>query len=59
MYTAAVNMLEGALRSEVHAAAPPGTYALVGGTTPVFADIQCEVACSLSSASCRAGGLMS
>ena len=23
-----------------HAAAPPGTYALVGGTTAVFADIQ-------------------
>ncbi len=28
------------LRPQAHAAAPPGTYALVGGTTAVFADIQ-------------------
>ena len=28
------------LRPGAHAAAPAGTYALVGGTTAVFADIQ-------------------
>ena len=28
------------LRPGAHAAAPPGTYALVGGTTSVYADIQ-------------------
>ena len=49
MYTVAVNTLEGTLRSEAHAAAPPGTYTLVGGTTSVFASIQRAVACSLSS----------
>lgn len=38
--TAAVNTMKGPLRTGAHAAAPPGTYALVGGTTSVFADIQ-------------------
>jgi putative drug exporter of the RND superfamily len=38
--TAAVNVLKNQLRPDAHAAAPPGTYALVGGTTAVFADIQ-------------------
>jgi RND superfamily putative drug exporter len=38
--TAAVNVLKDKLRPGVHAAAPAGTYALVGGTTAVFADIQ-------------------
>jgi putative drug exporter of the RND superfamily len=38
--TTAVNTLKGKLRPQAHAAAPPGTYALVGGTTAVFADIQ-------------------
>ncbi len=38
--TAAVNTLKSGLRPQAHAAAPPGTYALVGGTTAVFADIQ-------------------
>jgi RND superfamily putative drug exporter len=38
--TAAVNVLKDGLRPAAHAAAPPGTYALVGGTTAVFADIQ-------------------
>jgi RND superfamily putative drug exporter len=38
--TAAVNVLKDQLRPAAHAAAPPGTYALVGGTTAVFADIQ-------------------
>jgi putative drug exporter of the RND superfamily len=38
--TAAVNVLKNQLRPAAHAAAPPGTYALVGGTTAVFADIQ-------------------
>ncbi|HEY7145773.1 MAG TPA: MMPL family transporter [Streptosporangiaceae bacterium] len=38
--TAAVNTMKGPLRAGAHAAAPPGTYALVGGTTSVFADIQ-------------------
>ncbi len=40
MSTAAVNTMKGPLRTGAHAAAPPGTYALVGGTTSVFADIQ-------------------
>jgi RND superfamily putative drug exporter len=40
MSTAAVNTMQGTLRAGAHAAAPPGTYALVGGTTSVFADIQ-------------------
>jgi RND superfamily putative drug exporter len=38
--TAAVNVLKNQLRPGAHAAAPKGTYALVGGTTAVFADIQ-------------------
>jgi RND superfamily putative drug exporter len=38
--TTAVNTLKHGLRPQAHAAAPPGTYALVGGTTAVFADIQ-------------------
>ena len=38
--TTAVNTLKNGLRPQAHAAAPPGTYALVGGTTAVFADIQ-------------------
>jgi RND superfamily putative drug exporter len=38
--TAAVNTLKQGLRPQAHAAAPAGTYALVGGTTAVFADIQ-------------------
>ena len=38
--TAAVNLMKNALVPGAHAAAPPGTYALVGGTTSVFADIQ-------------------
>ncbi len=38
--TAAVNLVKNQLRPAVHAAAPPGTAALVGGTTAVFADIQ-------------------
>lgn len=36
--TAAVNAI-GPIRNGAHAAAPPGTYALVGGITAVFADI--------------------
>lgn len=31
--SAAVNTMKGAFRRGAHAAAPPGTYALVGGTT--------------------------
>ncbi|HEY2577307.1 MAG TPA: MMPL family transporter [Streptosporangiaceae bacterium] len=38
--TTAVNTLKNGLRPQAHAAAPAGTYALVGGTTAVFADIQ-------------------
>ena len=38
--TAAVNVMKSKLRPGAHAAAPGGTYALVGGTTAVFADIQ-------------------
>ena len=38
--TTAVHKLQGPIRDGAHAAAPPGTYALVGGTTAVFADIQ-------------------
>ncbi len=38
--TAAVTVLKSKLRPGAHAAAPAGTYALVGGTTAVFADIQ-------------------
>jgi RND superfamily putative drug exporter len=38
--TTAVNVLKNQLRPDAHAAAPAGTFALVGGTTAVFADIQ-------------------
>src|SRR5215469_2164897 len=38
--TSAVTVLKNGLRPGAHAAAPAGTYALVGGTTAVFADIQ-------------------
>jgi RND superfamily putative drug exporter len=38
--TAAVNLVKNQLRPAAHAAAPPGTSALVGGLTAVFADIQ-------------------
>jgi RND superfamily putative drug exporter len=38
--TTAVNTLKNDLRPQAHAAAPAGSYALVGGTTAVFADIQ-------------------
>ena len=38
--TAAVNLMKNTLVPGAHAAAPAGTYALVGGTTSVFADIQ-------------------
>jgi RND superfamily putative drug exporter len=38
--TKAVNLMEESIEPGAHAAAPPGTYALVGGTTAVFADIQ-------------------
>jgi putative drug exporter of the RND superfamily len=38
--TTAVNTVKNGLRPQAHGAAPPGTYALVGGTTAVFADIQ-------------------
>src|SRR3984957_6602840 len=37
--TTAVNTVKNGRRPQAHAAAPPGTYALVGGTTAVFADI--------------------
>ncbi|MFI6262157.1 MMPL family transporter [Micromonospora sp. NPDC051006] len=35
----AINLVREDLRGAVHAAAPPGTRALVGGTTAIFADI--------------------
>jgi RND superfamily putative drug exporter len=38
--TQAVDVVKNSIRPGAHAAAPPGTYALVGGTTAVFADIQ-------------------
>jgi putative drug exporter of the RND superfamily len=38
--TQAVSLVRDQLRPAAHLAAPPGTYALVGGTTAVFADIQ-------------------
>ena len=38
--TQAVNLVKNSLRPDAHAAAPPGTYSLVGGTTAVYADIQ-------------------
>jgi RND superfamily putative drug exporter len=41
--TAAVDAMKDYLRPGAHAAAPPGTYALVGGTTSVYADIQTAV----------------
>lgn len=38
--TQAVSVMKSSIMPGAHAAAPPGTYALVGGTTAVFADIQ-------------------
>jgi RND superfamily putative drug exporter len=38
--TQAVNVMKGSIMPGAHAAAPTGTYALVGGTTAVYADIQ-------------------
>ncbi len=38
--TKAVAAMKNSVRPGAHAAAPAGTYALVGGTTAVFADIQ-------------------
>ena len=38
--TQAVNVLKGSITPGAHTAAPHGTYALVGGTTAVYADIQ-------------------
>ena len=38
--TQAVGVMKNSIRPGAHLAAPPGTYALVGGTTAVFADIQ-------------------
>jgi len=35
----AINLVRGDLRDALHAAAPPGTRAVVGGTTAIFADI--------------------
>ncbi len=38
--TQAVNAMKNSIMPGAHAAAPTGTYALVGGTTAVYADIQ-------------------
>ena len=38
--TQAVAVMKNSIMPGAHAAAPPGTYALVGGTTAVYADIQ-------------------
>jgi len=38
--TQAVGVMKSSIRPGAHAAAPPGTYAIVGGTTAVYADIQ-------------------
>jgi RND superfamily putative drug exporter len=38
--TNAVNLIKNRFRPDAHAAAPKGTYALVGGITSVYADIQ-------------------
>jgi putative drug exporter of the RND superfamily len=38
--TQAVDVMKNSIRPGAHTAAPPGTYALVGGTTAVYADIQ-------------------
>ena len=38
--TQAVGVMKNSIRPGAHAAAPPGTYAIVGGTTAVYADIQ-------------------
>ncbi len=38
--TKAVNAIKNTVTPGAHTAAPPGTYALVGGTTAVYADIQ-------------------
>ncbi|WP_158890589.1 MMPL family transporter [Amycolatopsis anabasis] len=37
--TEAIDLVSGPLRDKAHTAAPPGSTALVGGTTAVFADI--------------------
>ena len=34
-----ISLVRGSLRTDLHAAAPPGTKVLVGGTTAIFADI--------------------
>ncbi|MFF2146437.1 MMPL family transporter [Kitasatospora sp. NPDC058190] len=39
----ALDLVDGALRDQAHAAAPDGTRALVGGTTAVLADIRTAV----------------
>lgn len=41
--TAAINTVRGPLRDTAHAAAPPGTSALVGGITAIYVDIQAAV----------------
>jgi RND superfamily putative drug exporter len=41
--TAAVRAIRGPIRHGAHAAAPAGTYALIGGTTAVYTDIQSAV----------------
>ncbi|MGH3279378.1 MAG: MMPL family transporter, partial [Trebonia sp.] len=38
--TQAVNVMKNSITPGAHAAAPPGAYALVGGTTAVYADLQ-------------------
>ena len=38
--TQAVDVMKNSIRPGAHDTAPPGTYALVGGTTAVYADIQ-------------------
>ena len=38
--TGAVSLIKNQFRPDAHAVAPPGTYALVGGITSVYADIQ-------------------
>jgi RND superfamily putative drug exporter len=40
---AAISLVKGPLRAAAHRQAPPGTTALVGGVTAIFADIQAAV----------------
>jgi RND superfamily putative drug exporter len=40
---AAISLVKGPLRAVAHRQAPPGTTALVGGTTAIFVDIQAAV----------------